>query len=354
MKLLLLGASGNAGMNFANSLRSGIDGIEIHGMDLSSNFFDNGYCDHNTLLPRLPLDEKIKFLNSYCDEEGIDFVHAQPDPEAKFLTFHQHKITAKTWSNSVEEYLAFEDKLYCQSVWSNKLDLSFECHSLDDCIKSPALFDQILRKSGKVWVRSMKGAGSKGALPVKTIEHAVFWAEYWDEMRGVPKADFMVAEYLPGSEYAVQTLWQNGKLVSSQARERVEYFFGSIMPSGQSSTPSVAKTINDREVYDTAYNAIKSISDTPHGIYCVDLKRNTDGKIIPLEVNYGRFFTTSNFFAAVGVNAPAQYVQLALGGTVEPTVEVVTKEIYWTRGLDRRPYLAEEKDGRLKRLTSPT
>ena len=116
------------------------------------------------------------------------------------------------------------------------------------------------------------------------------------------------------------------------------------MPSGQSSTPSVARTIHDRKVYDTAYLAIKAITPNPHGIYCVDLKESSDQNIIPLEVNYGRFFTTSNFFAALGVNGPAQLLSLACSYPVKKSVEIIKEEIYWTRGLDRHPYLAKKSD----------
>ena len=346
-----MGASGNAGMNFILSIKKEFPDIYIYGMDLSHNFYDNNYCYKNVLLPKLDNNDKVEFLNKFCKTNDIQFVHAQPDPEVKFLLENKEFLDFKVWDNDYLEYLSFEDKLKCQRVWSKKLGLKFRCHSMSECMEDSALFKEILRTNDKVWVRAMKGAGSKGALPVKTLEHAIFWADYWEKNRNVPKTDFMVSEYLPGREFAVQTLWKEGELISSQARERVEYFFGSIMPSGQSSTPSVARTVHDRKVYDTAYLAIKAIAPRPHGIYCVDLKENSDLNIVPLEVNYGRFFTTSNFFSEIGVNGPAQLLNIVFSNPVHKTVESIREEFYWTRGLDRQPYLAKKcADGSLIRV----
>jgi hypothetical protein len=71
------------------------------------------------------------------------------------------------------------------------------------------------------------------------------------------------------------------------------------------------------------------------------MKTDAAGDIIPLEVNYGRFFTTSDFFSNLGVNGPDIYIQSALGHEVEPSVETITSPKTWIRGLDREPILAD-------------
>ena len=149
----------------------------------------------------------------------------------------------------------------------------------------------------------------------------------------------MVSEYLPGAEYAVQTFWVEGQLVHSQARERVVHFFANVMPSEQSSTPAVARTVSEPDVYETAYKAIKAFEPDPHGIYCVDLRRNHEGLPFPTEINYGRFFTTSDFFATLGVNTPAAYIDYMTTGYWASLIETLTDDIYWLRGLDREPFL---------------
>ncbi|MCH1569403.1 MAG: hypothetical protein L7U47_08320 [Alphaproteobacteria bacterium] len=338
--ILLLGAGGNAGINFTKSLKLA-GGYRTIGVDISEHYFRDGYSDVNVLMPRLEADEKIAFLNRLIEDHEIDFVHAQPDPEVRFLCTYGEKLNVPVGPHQLDKWEAFADKLSAQKIWADTLGLSFLCAPLQACLDDNKLFDAMLEKSGKVWVRAMSGAGSKGALPVTSLEHAHFWADYWQTNRGIPIDEFMVAEFLPGKEYAVQTVWKDGNLLSSQARERVEYFFGSIMPSGQSSTPSVARTVHDEKIYATAYQAVKAVDASPDGIYCVDMKTDAAGDIIPLEVNYGRFFTTSDFFSNLGVNGPDIYIQSALGHEVEPSVETITSPKTWIRGLDREPILAD-------------
>ena len=83
-------------------------------------------------------------------------------------------------------------------------------------------------------------------------------------------------------------MFWNGELIHLQARERVEYFFANQMISGQSSTPSISRTVIDDSLENIAIKSILAIEDVHHGIYCVDLKKIAK-EIIPMEINYGRF-----------------------------------------------------------------
>ena len=67
---------------------------------------------------------------------------------------------------------------------------------MSECMEDSALFKEILCTNDKVWVRAMKGAGSKGVLPVKTLK-SQFFGLIIGKNRNVPKTDFMVSEYLP-------------------------------------------------------------------------------------------------------------------------------------------------------------
>jgi hypothetical protein len=338
INVLILGAGGNAGINFAKSLKF-TGKYKVIGIDISPHFFDTVFCDESYHMEVSSREAKIEFINEIVRMHDVDFIHAQPDPEVKFLCENKQFLNAPSGPHIIDEWLAFADKLSMQKKWGENLALQFKCEWLLDCMEKRSLFEEILSISGKVWVRSISGAGSKGALPVTSLEHAVFWADYWEKNRGIKKSQFMVAEYLPGREFAVQTVWHDGVLLHSQGRERLEYFFGSIMPSGQSSTPSVAKTVNSKKLYDVAYDAIQTEVKVPNGIYCVDLKENVKSQIIPLEVNYGRFFTTSDFFSSLGVNGPDAYVSSQLGYKVESKIESIEDEVFWVRGLDREPSL---------------
>ncbi len=72
-------------------------------------------------------------------------------------------------------------------------------------------FFDIKRDSDVVWVRATAGAGSKAALPVKTYEQAANWIRYWEEMKGLGPQNFMVAEFLPGREFAFSKSMAKGR-----------------------------------------------------------------------------------------------------------------------------------------------
>ncbi len=342
--ILLLGAGGNAGMNFMRSIRAANAGYKFIGCDIDKYSLASADCESKYWLPQQSPAEKLDYLNKIILREEVNFVHAQPDREVEFLIRNATELLAPTFPHRLHLWELFSNKLRCQQIWRDVLNLSFECQFLTDVIKTPALFARLTRGSDKAWFRAISGAGSRAALPVSTVDQAIAWANYWVLNKGMRLEEFMLAEFLPGHEYAVQTFWVNGDLVESQARQRLVYFFGNIMPSGQSSTPAVAVTTNERDVYDTAYRAILAIDPTPHGVYCVDLKRNTADVVIPLEVNYGRFFTTSDFFAALGVNTPLNYLNYSLTGRLTYNIEPVKTKHFWLRGLDKVPQLASELD----------
>jgi hypothetical protein len=147
----------------------------------------------------------------------------------------------------------------------------------------------------------------------------------------------MASEFLPGREFAWQSLWQDGQLITSQARERIEYVFGELTPSGQSSSPSVARTVSRDDVNEAGERAVRAASGRPHGIYCADMKENATGQPLVTEINAGRFFTTSNFFAHAGLNMPDMYVRLGLGEKLMSRPErynPLPDDLYWVRMID--------------------
>eukprot|EP01047_Picozoa_sp_COSAG01_P015179 COSAG01_NODE_755_length_13819_cov_130.671939_3_plen_360_part_00 len=347
VNVLLLGAGGNAGISYTRCLKMADQNLNIIGCDIDKYNLHVAETDKSYLLPFDEDEKKVSILLDIIKNERIDFIHAQPDLEVKFLLKYKAEFDSLVFRHNLNIWNIFSNKLRSQEIWKDKLKLKFEVVSLSKVIKNKSLFDKLQRNQNKVWIRAITGAGSKAALPVTSYDQAIHWANYWHDTKNLKTQDFMLSEFLPGREYAVQTLWINGELIHSQSRERVTYFFAAAMPSGQSSTASVAKITNNKNVYKVAYNAIKAIDECPHGIYCVDLKENAKGEPNPMEVNYGRYFTTSDFFATLGMNSP--YVQLKYFLTkstkeLDKKIEGIEKEWIWLRGIDRQPKLYSEDD----------
>lgn len=341
--VLVLGCGGNAGRNYIKCLRQSRDVGVIVGTDYNPFHLKASGVEGGMLLSKDDHDDdKVRNICGMVEKWGISYIHAQPDAEVGFLARNQDYRFKGLIVELNERVLKLtEDKMRCQNLWQHDLHLPFRAHRFLEL--SHSLFYQLRGHDDKVWVRLNNGAGSRGALPVTRFEEANAWVEFWVRNKGVLMSDFIVAPYLPGPEYAVQLLYWKGTLIQTLARERVEHFFAAQSVSGQSSTPSIARTVDDPKVVRTARDAVVSVhrnfKDKPHGVYGVDMRASATGILVPTEINYGRFFTTMDFFARLGVNAPEMLLRLHRGESVSPVD--VKPDLYWVRGLDQNPVLME-------------
>jgi hypothetical protein len=340
MRILLLGCGGNAGINFVKSIKKNCSNAYIYGLDTNKYNVHLSNCDKFEVLNFQNVLDKIAYIKEIVKSNNIQFIHAQPDPEVTFLLENQECFTGLVFPLLKRDHELCSDKEIFQSLISEKLRLGYRSYNLTEVLRDPSLLDELKGSTGKIWFRAKTGAGSKAALPISDFEMLTAWSKYWKAKSNLINSDFQVCEYLPGREYAIQTFWINGELYHCQARERLVYFFGSLMPSGQSSTPAVAKVINEDEVYVLAKKAILAINENPHGIYCVDVKTDSNGMLIPTEINYGRFFTTSDFFSTIGVNTPYALAKYVISGE-KPKIKInsLDSKYYWIRGLDVEPKL---------------
>ena len=174
-----------------------------------------------------------------------------------------------------------------------------------------------LPKTEKFWIRVRGGSGSAAATWVKTAEQAQKWMDLWCELRGVDPTSFVVAPFLPGSDYCVAVLFQDGDFCIGKAYERLGYIVGGITLSGMGSTPSNARTVPDKLPVDAAIAAVRAACGEfgikPHGYFQLDLKCDEAGTPYVTEINIGRFPMTNPHFDRVGKYILfEQYIQLAL------------------------------------------
>lgn len=338
-RILITGAGGSAAYNYIESIRHNPykEKFYIVGTDMSRYHIELSRLDKRYITPSVSDPDYLAKLNELIKREKIDFLHAQPDVEVNFLSKHKDEISAKTYLPKYETVERCQNKMEFNRILKNNnlaVPEAYYVNSEKDLISA---CNALFKTNKKIWVRAIRGAGSKAALPVEKFEHAKFWIDYWTTMKGLGYGDFMVSEFLPGREYAFQSLWKDGKLLMSQARERIEYIFGNLTPSGQSSSPSVAKTVNKKEINDLVSTAIRAIDPKATGIFCADLKTDKNDKIMLIEINIGRFFTTSYFFSNAGVNMPYYYTKMGLGERVECELKAfnnIPDDWYWVRMID--------------------
>jgi len=343
-KILLLSAGGPAGVNFIKSLELA-HGYEIYGADINPFHLVNveQLTKKTFKIPRCNSPDYIDEINKIIDKYKIDFVHAQSDPEVRRIANARGKINTLTFLPSTETVFTCQDKYKSAEIWSKKWSEAeprflsgkymIPKNNVTEWLKS--------KNSDKFWVRAIEGAGGKASTPFKDIEVLAAWLDYWG-LR-YPDMNFMIQEYLPGRNIAWQGIYKRGNLITSQARERVEYIYPGLAPSGVTGTPSVQRTIRDKRVNKNAERAIKMIDPMPDGVFGVDLKENKFGEPIPTEINTGRFFTTSFFFPYAGgvfkckrCNMPDVYIKTAFNERIEDGLNrnILPEDIYWIRHMD--------------------
>jgi hypothetical protein len=317
-QIVLLGAGGAAGRNFKKAVDYAValrndDPIRWHLVDSDMSalllYPDNPHYNYLACVP--------DFHGLLANFNQFDMIHSQPEEGVEYLIQYRKfnpDVAHKVFDNSMTEYTLYRDKFKCQQEWVDKMHLSFWVKDAEMVGKKEFYKRLKNQPNGKLWLRAAEGAGSRGALPVSEYIQLKGWLSYWRNQD--PKMRFILSDILTGPEYAVQMLWINGDLRISQARQRIAYLFSKQMPSGQSSTPSVSMSVVYREVYDAAYKAVTSLTREPHGIYGVDMKVNlTNEELVPTEINYGRFYTTSHQYMDYTpnpLNIPYEYASYIL------------------------------------------
>ena len=336
-RVLLTGAGGSAAFNFCDALKLARPNLYVVGTDVKPYHLELMDINKRYLVPPVTDPKYVAVINKIIDKEGIEFLHPQPDIEVAFWASHTDKIKAKTFLPSSHEVALCHDKMkFNLALKAKKVMVPEALHVTSQASLKKSL-SSLLEDHPKVWLRAIRGAGSRASLPVVNFYQADAWVNYWQHHQGLDYKDFMVSEFLPGHEYAWQSLWWQGNLVTAQARERLEYIFGNLTPSGQTSSPSVAKTVNRDDINEVGQSAVKAVSSKPHGVYCVDMKEGADGIPKVTEINIGRFFTTSNFFAHAGLNMPDMYLELGLTGKLsKPPKQLnpLSDNLYWVRMID--------------------
>lgn len=333
-RILIAGIAGTAAQNFIKALKLSNEKYYVVGIE------------HNRFYLDVPLQaERVYYLkhsksfvndiNALVAKENIELLYAAPDIMVKRFSNYRDQLHAKL----------FLPHSITLGICANKLQTYSYLNDAKIPVPETFAFNEIdkklFAKHKHWWVRMCEGAGSRAALPIDSLAQAENWVRYWVEKKEAWPTHFIISEFLPGREFGHQSLWHNGELITSCARERLEYVFGHLMPSGQSSSPSVARIVHDSRVNDIALRAVRAVSPQPHGVFGVDMKENANGDPCVTEINAGRFYTTSDFIPFVGgVNMPHLYCQLAMRQEIAkdlPRENGATEGKMWIRGIDREP-----------------
>jgi carbamoyl-phosphate synthase large subunit len=288
----------------------------------------------------------------------VDFVHPQPSSEALVISGARKKVGANVFLPPAGVMRTGQDKLLSQRVLAKAGVPVAETRAVAGGDDAAAVF----RDLGKpLWVRARRGAGGRLSLLCASAEEARLWIDLWIK-RGTPRDEFIIQEYLPGRNIAWDSIWKDGNLVTSYARERLEYPFKHISPSGITGTPSVARTVRDKPLNSIAKKAVTAIDSKPSGAYSIDMRESSAGRMCVTEVDAGKFHSTMPLWGLIAVshlnlpwyaNLADLYVRLGLGEKVRekiPQTDLIPDGYYLLRDMDVGAFLWKEDGWKRKVL----
>lgn len=177
-------------------------------------------------------------------------------------------------------------------------------------------FERFFAQPG-AWVRLRHGAGTAAALKVTSVRQVDNWLAWQHAEHGRSADEFMVSEFLPGDDFGVQVLMRDHVPFSVFARQRLSPYAAQASPTGVTSSPALQRSVVRPDVVLTALLALQRVG-ADQGVYGVDLRCDQAGRPRVTEINAGRFYTTSTFPLALGMNQPDMVVRAAAGEPFEP------------------------------------
>jgi carbamoyl-phosphate synthase large subunit len=355
--ILVTGAGGIAGVNFVRALSISSKRYKIVGTDYSKYYIEFPDLAARYLTPRHDSPKFVPTVSKIALKEKVDFIHPQPSSEALVLSERREELPAPVFLPDPDVMKTGQDKLVSQRKLETAgvpVAWTFSVSKLSD------VEEAFERRRPPLWVRARHGAGARLSLQCNSGDEALHWVALWNA-KGVPLDEFIIQEFLPGRNIAWDSIWDEGRLVTSYCRERLEYPLKHISPSGITGTPSVARTVHDRATNQAGEKAVKAISRKPHGAFSVDMKEDSGGRPSVTEVDSGKFHTTMPLWGYIATkhlklpwysNLADLYVRLGVGDEPPheaPKYDLLPASYYMIRNIDSGVLLWRE-DGWKERV----
>jgi carbamoyl-phosphate synthase large subunit len=331
-------AGSGAANNVIRSIRAGDATVRVVGCHEDPLFLKKSIADRNYLIPPLGSPRVVDAYRRVATDEGVGLIVPTTDGDVRELAEHRNELPGCLFlpmRRSIElcqDKFALVTRLRRLGVAAPATREVSDLDDLDDIVRG-------LCPNPYLWCRIRRGSGSFGALLIRNAAQARAWISYWEEMRGVPASAFIISEYLPGRDFACQTLWKDGIPILIKTTQRMAYVDGPARPSGTSSIGGVHRTVDEPRVAEVSAAAVLAVDLGATGAFSVDIKENAAGVPHVTEINAGRFLTGTTIFDSVGRhNMTATYVKLGLREPVH--VDAVydrVDETYMVRDLDALP-----------------
>jgi carbamoyl-phosphate synthase large subunit len=338
-RVLILGAGSGASDNLIRSLRADA-ALVLIGAHADRFVLAASRADRRYLIAPRERPEFAATLRRVVEREAIDLLVPNSDADVRAVSAIRDDLGTRVFLPRAEAIELCQDKYALTTLLRSRglpAPLTHPIATVDDVA---AAFDALAPRR-RLWCRMRSGAGSMGAIPVATPEQARSWIAYWRDMRGIAPEVFTLSEYLPGRDFNVQGVWKNGRPLVMKTIERLSYLGGGQNPSGMSSTPALAKTVDEPGVLDVCAAAVHAVDPRASGVFNLDLKERAPGDPCITEINAGRFAMITNVHDFTGQhNTALVFVRAALDEPLDVAdPRDVAMDYYLVRDLDTEPAL---------------
>jgi carbamoyl-phosphate synthase large subunit len=302
LDVLVTGAGGKIGVSMTRALKQWDRETRVVGTEANQYYKYLSETDQTYSVPMANAESYADRLKEVIQSESIDVVLPSNGWEVSAISDLQQSLSARTVLPNSEAIDTFQDKWQLYRSLSNS-DVPVPETVL---VESESDIEMAINEcsTDSVWVR---GTGIKDlpGQPMEEQQMIANWIDYHDAWGSAS-----ISSYLRGDDLTWLGVFDEGTLVCSQGRQRVDY---GDSPSWGIGAPTISKTIHRDDVNRVGRLAIDAVEETPHGVYFTDMREDKEGTPRVTEVNPGRLGTTSvAFYLKAGLNLTALLCQIAL------------------------------------------
>lgn len=255
-----------------------------------SNFVYERLIENLPFISDDSTESEVKAFDRAISELGIDYIY--PAMDGVISAFSRYRNSLKsvliTMSNKTVET-------------TRRKSLTYE--ALKEVIKVPKIYKEPKEAKLPVFVKPDIGQGSVGARLIREQK----------ELYNLPRADFLIMEYLSGKEYTVDCFTNlNGELIFARGRGR-----GRIKGGISVNTAPVGEAEN-KKFFDYAKKINSKLELI--GAWFFQLREDKKGELTLLEVGV-RIAGGSGIVRNMGINLPLLTIFTAMGNKIDSLIE---------------------------------
>lgn len=321
LTVLVTGAGGSIGTNMIQGLNKWDRSVEIIGTEVNKYYYHLSRADETYRIPAASDKRYFDRLSEIIDHESVDVVLPSNGWEVQAISQHSGDVPAATALPQGDVVTLFQNKWKLSRALTGTDIPTPETRLIEDQSDIEAAMTEI--PTDDVWVRGISIKDYPGRK-MRDRDRVADWIDYHDGW-----GTSTVSAYLSGADLTWLGVFDQGTLICSQGRQRLDY--GSSRSWG-TGAPTVSRTIHRDDVNELGKRSIEAVDENPHGVYFTDFRADDDGVPRVTEVNPGRLGTTSSaFYSRAGLNLTALLVQVALEETYDTpqTVNALPADLHY-------------------------